>query len=255
MSTFIQIIMKCLMAFLFLFSCFFFLSDEMKNQMKFDLITVLLGSSIQQETSFVQVSAETVNRPIKVYLYNTHQSEEYIDGVTVYEVTSMFAQMLRSEGVDVVFETADFLEELSLQNKKYNQLYTISRVHLEDALVEHGPFDLILDVHRDSTSRSVSVVEQDGIEYARLMFVIGEKSSNASDVRALSSALSDKMNHMLSGIMREPFSRQSVYNQDMVNHMLLLEVGSDQNTSSEALRSLRIFVQMLKREGYLYDGF
>lgn len=192
----------------------------------------------------------------KIYLYNTHQSEEYLDGITIFEVTYQLAVMLKEAGFDVIFETSDFLQEMTNQNLKYHQLYTVSRQHLNDALADEGPFDLIIDVHRDSTKRSVSIVEHEGNVYGRLMFVIGNKSINAKQVAAHSHALTDKMNQRLSGIMREPFIRESVYNQDMAENMLLLEVGSDQNTSSEVLRSLEVFVDMLKKEGFnetIYD--
>ena len=257
MRNLIQIVFKCLLV-CFLFSwCVMLMSNETKNQMRSDFLKLLIGYQVNQEILLpVHGQVEEVQEePYRIYLYNTHQSEEYIDGVSIYEVTSLFAQMLRSEGFEVVFETADFHEVLSAQNKKYSQLYTISRAYLEQALIEHGPFDLIVDVHRDSASRSVSVVEHEGIEYARLMFVIGEKSENASKVRELSQTYSDKMNQGRSGIMREPFTRQSEYNQGVAEMMLLLEVGSDQNTSSEALRSLKILVEFLKREGLSFDDF
>ena len=255
MKTLVQIFFKCFLVFFMMMCCAFSLSEQSRNEIKSDLYVVLLGSETRVE-SVVSVHAQSQEtRPYRIYLYNTHQSEEYIDGITIKEVTSSFAQMLRSEGFEVVFETADFLEQLHLQNKQYNQLYTISRVYLEEALIHHGPFDLIIDVHRDSTTRSVSVIEQDGVEYARLMFVIGEKSENATQVRQWSQAYTDKMNQSFPGIMREPFSRQSQYNQDVSDKMLLLEVGSDQNTSSEALRSLRVLVEVLKREGSAFEGF
>ena len=256
MRNLIQILFKCLLVYFLFAWCLALMSDEILNQMKKELMMFLIGFSETQEMILpVEGQVDDVlNQPLKIYLYNTHQSEEYIDGVTVFEVTSLFAQMLRSEGFEVVFETSDFLEELSSQNKKYNQLYTISKSYLEEALVQHGTFDLIIDVHRDSAPRSVSVIEHEGVEYARLMFVIGEKSENAAKVRAMSQTYSDKMNQALAGIMREPFTRQSEYNQGVADHILLLEVGSDQNTSSEALRSLKVLADLLKQEGLLFEG-
>ena len=255
MKTFIQLILKCLLILGVFMMMVVSLSDDNKSKLKYDLLRVLFKGNRENQAMVIETFASEIQdtKPKKIYLYNTHQSEEYIDGVTVFEVTSLFAQMLRSEGFEVVFETGDFLEELSAQNKKYNQLYTISKSYLEEALVQHGPFDLIIDVHRDSAPRSVSVVEYDGVEYARLMFVIGEKSENAAKVRAMSQTYSDKMNQSLEGIMREPFTRQSEYNQGVADYILLLEVGSDQNTSSEALRSLKVLVELLKQEGLLFE--
>ncbi len=267
MKTFIQMMLKCTLFVLAVGMMLFHLSDQTILKMKSDFLSRLIQpQNINTDQVKMILTAyptnsvenepnESMNIPVikknrkRIYLYNTHQTEEYIDGLTVFEVTAQFAEMLSNAGFEVVFETSDFMAELNRQNLKYNQLYTVSRKYLAQALQNQGEFDLIIDVHRDSASRSVSVVEKQGIAYGRLMFVIGNKSSNAQSVAAHSRTLTDKMNQSFSGIMREPFIRQSVYNQDMREHMLLLEVGSDQNTSSEVLRSLEILVEVLKKEG------
>ena len=265
MKIFIQMMLKGLMFII----CLVFLSTKLSYEISAELrnrfLTHLLQinhflnetSSLNQmndiekqwnETNQIEVPLISENKK-KIYLYNTHQSEEYIDGITIFEVTYQFAQMLKHAGFDVIFETSDFMSELNEEGLKYNQLYTISRRHIAETLEKEGPFDLIVDVHRDSAKRSVSVIEADGVVYGRLMFVIGNKSSNVSLVSAHSHSLTDKMNQRIPDIMREPFIRQSVYNQDMADYMLLLEVGSDQNTSSEVLRSLEILVDVLQKEG------
>lgn len=184
----------------------------------------------------------------RIYLYNTHQSETYNDGVSIYEVTVHFAKILQELGFEVVFESSNFLKEAEKEGLKYNQLYTISRRHINEALVNYGGFDLVIDVHRDSCSRSVSYVSENNVDYAKLMFVVGMKSSNASAIMQHAQALTDKMRVKVSAIMREPFERQSVYNQDMMEKMLLLEVGGDHNSSLEAINSLTVFAQVLKEE-------
>lgn len=184
----------------------------------------------------------------RIFLYNTHQTETYTDDVSIYEVTVKLAQMLKEAGFEVVFESSNFLEQAQKEGLKYNQLYTISRRYVNEAFVNYGGFDLVIDVHRDSCDRSVSLLRTNEKDYAKMMFVVGMKSSNAAAVMQLSRTLTDKMLQRQSGIMREPFERQSVYNQDMFERMVLLEVGGDQNSSQEALNSLAVFVEMLKEE-------
>lgn len=185
----------------------------------------------------------------RIFLYNTHQSETYSDGVTIYEVTIQFAKMLEEAGFEVVFESTNFLEEAQKEGIKYNQLYTVSRKYINEAFVNYGGFDLVIDVHRDSCDRAVSLYENHGMDYARLMFVVGMKSKNANKIMDISLTVTDKMQQIENGIMRSPFKRQSVYNQDMFEKMLLLEVGADQNTSAEAINSLRLLTKVLK-EGW-----
>jgi len=186
----------------------------------------------------------------RIFLYNTHQSETYSDGVTIYEVTVHFAKMLEDAGFDVIFESSNFLEEAMKEGIDYSQLYAISRKYINEAFVNYGGFDLVIDVHRDSCDRSVSLYQSEDMNYARLMFVVGMKSENANEIMELSMTVTDKMQQRENGIMRAPFKRQSVYNQDMFNKMLLLEVGADQNTSTEALNSLRLLTKVLKEEWF-----
>ncbi len=184
----------------------------------------------------------------RILLYNTHQTELYADGISIYEVTIAFVQMLQDEGFEVVFISDDFSQVANEEGLDYSQLYSISRRFVNEAFVNYGGFDLVIDVHRDACDRDVSLHLNNEISYARLMFVIGMKSSNMDEVYELSSYYTDKMQQISSGIMREPFERASIYNQDMFSKMLLLEVGGHLNTSSEALRSLELFAKVLKED-------
>ena len=82
-----------------------------------------------------------------------------------------------------------------------------------------------------------------------MMFVVGMKSSNAAHVMEHSRQLTDKINQVMQGIMRSVFQRQSVYNQDMAKNMVLLELGTDQNSTEEVRHSLRILVEALTNGG------
>ena len=107
----------------------------------------------------------------------------------------------------------------------------------------------LVDLHRDSAPRSASILESDGVTYAKMMFVVGMKSSNAAHVMEHSRQLTDKINQVMPGIMRSVFERQSVYNQDMAENMVLLELGTDQNSTEEVRHSLRILVEALTNGG------
>lgn len=210
--------------------------------------TIQASDKIEIAIPLIPNFKERTSSGKRIYLYNTHQSETYNDGVSIYEVTVHFAKRLQEHGFEVVFESSNFLKEAEKEGLKYNQLYTISRRHINEALVNYGGFDLVIDVHRDSCARKVSYVQENEVDYARLMFVVGMKSPNASSIMQHAQALTDKMRNKVSSIMREPFERQSIYNQDMMEKMLLLEVGGEHNSSLEAINSLTVFAQVLKEE-------
>ncbi len=97
----------------------------------------LLNSNVKNATikvSKVNLPLETVNEkkePI-VYLYNTHQSEEYAD-YSVYNATIGLATRLNNIGVPTVFEEQSVTVFLQNNNLKYYKSYEVSRTYLESA--------------------------------------------------------------------------------------------------------------------------
>lgn len=185
----------------------------------------------------------------RVFIYSTHQSETFTDGTTIYETSIELAKRLKAKGFEVVVETHNFLQEADDLGMKYNELYAISRKYLNEAFVNYGGFDLIIDLHRDSAPRDVSVLKEGDIEYAKMMFVVGMKSANVQSIMSVSKTLTDKINAIKPGIMRSVFERNSVYNQDMNENMVLIELGSDTNSYQEVIHSLDILVEGLASKG------
>ena len=278
MKTKLKITLKCLLILAFLVMTSFFSGfRDLLSQNKTSVLESILHPvidldriSIKEQLALLpdfkqaveRIDEVVVNEPFvpkfekeekpekkSVYIYNTHQSETYSDGTTTYEIGMELAKMLEEEGYYVYFQTGNFLREAEEEGLKYNQLYTISRRHINDTFAEHGGFDLVIDLHRDSAPRSASILESDGVTYAKMMFVVGMKSSNAAHVMEHSRQLTDKINQVMPGIMRSVFQRQSVYNQDMAKNMVLMELGTDQNSTEEVRHSLRILVEALTNGG------
>lgn len=185
-----------------------------------------------------------------IYIYNTHQYEEYADDGNVWEIAYVLAKKLEEAGFYVVVEGNDFLLDAEKKGYNYNQLYLISRQFIQDAFVNYGGFDLTIDLHRDAAPKSaVTFTDENGKSYAKMMFVVGMNSENASAVMNHSISLTDKINAVKPGIMRSVFERQAVYNQDMDPNMVLLELGADTNTLEEVLNSLDVLTEALKSGG------
>jgi len=217
------------------------------------LSSVELKDVLASKSAFSFVSQQiTDTKPIdsivptkKIFIYNTHQAERYADDFTIMDASFLLAEELRKEGFFVVYETTDFEEVASIESLGYNKRYTISRRYLIQALEKYGDFDLILDIHRDSTTRQVSLLETNQGNYARMMFVVGTKNNPSDASRLLSQSLTDKINSKVNGIMRSVFTREAMYNQDMNKNMVLIEIGSDQNTLNEVYRSLQVLKEAI----------
>lgn len=175
-----------------------------------------------------------------VYIYNTHQSEGYVGGETVMDAAAILGNKLEERGIHVVLETANFAEYLKARGLDYNQSYQASNNFMNDALVNYGGFDLIIDLHRDAIPREASFMEANGKTYAKMMPVIGGLSTNAEVIKKNSSTLSDIIDGKVHGIMRSVMVREAYYNQSVSDRMMLIECGGDVNPFDEVKNSMEV---------------
>lgn len=175
-----------------------------------------------------------------VYIYNTHQSEAYAGGETVMDAAAILGNKLEERGIHVVLETASFSDYLKAKNLDYNDSYEASRSFMNDALVNYGGFDLIIDLHRDAIPRDASYLKANGKTYAKMMPVIGGLSSNADVIKKNSSTLSDIIDSKVHGIMRSTMVREAYYNQSVSDRMMLIECGGDVNPFDEVKNSMDV---------------
>lgn len=180
----------------------------------------------------------------RIYIYNTHQMEEYLDQNTVMEATQYLANKLRKGGMIVDTETNDFVAYGREKGWGYNDLYKVSRYFLQKKL-ESNQYDLIIDFHRDSLKREQTYFTANGKNYAKLMIVIGTLSPHFDAAYYKATTLSDKINQGAVAIMKPVYKQYARYNQDFQENMMLLEVGSNQNNYEEILNSLDIFAKAL----------
>ena len=205
-----------------------------------------------EELPPVPLIEEEINLDKTVYIYSTHQQEAYMDQNTVVEASLHLASLLEEKGIHVQVESADFALALQEQGLNYNDSYLISRNYLIDALMSGKGYDLIVDFHRDSLPRESAYVNANGKNYAKMMCVLGGLSENQAHIYERTMTLFDKSNTYVDGIMKSTMNREAYYNQDIHENMMLIEVGSDQNTYEEIENSVQILAdaitEMLKEE-------
>lgn len=196
---------------------------------------------------------EIINPPIvlpqkamykSILLYNTHQMEEYADEGNVITAATYFKEKLEKKGFVVDFITDDFVAYGRNLGYGYKQLYSVSRVFLEEALQEKD-YDLIIDFHRDALPREITYVTYEGKDYAKLMFSIGVNNTNYQKNYQTASTIYDKLSNQEIPIMKPIYTIRSTYNQDLGNQIVLLEVGSHTNKYQEVLNSLDVLVEVL----------
>lgn len=185
----------------------------------------------------------------KVYIYNTHQTEEYKD-TNVFEAAKYLKNLLIDKGFDVYLEETNIKNVLNENDWSYKDSYKVTRELLNKKL--DLEYDLYIDFHRDSSDRDVSTTSINDKDYARLMFVIGAKHETYSNNYQLAEVLNKYLKNFNNKITRGIYVRKSSsYNQDLDPNVILIEVGGPKNTSEEVNNSLEVLSDVI--ENYYYE--
>ena len=201
---------------------------------------------------------------VDIYLYNTHQTESYsyqkINEYNINETVLLASYMLREKlkpyDLNAYVETANISEILRINNWKYKYSYNASRLLVEEFLKNNNP-KLIIDIHRDSGSYEKTTFNDNGKNYAKVMFVVGKKNPNYEHNYNVAVTLNDIIKENLPGlsrgiILKDGNNVNGIYNQDLSPQMVLIEIGGEYNTITEVNNTLDILSKVLYR--YLNEG-
>ena len=175
----------------------------------------------------------------KILIVHTHASEAYTPepGFT-YEPSD-------------TLRTQDETRSVIRLGSEIARMQTI----IESYLAQYPSIQMVLDVHRDAVEDRAGfpaalTTELDGEDYARLMLVVGtdegglthprwqENLANALKLQAL-------VNRSAPGLCRDIDLRTERFNQHETDGSLLCEFGASGNTLSQALRTARVFADVL----------
>lgn len=197
--------------------------------------------------SVPEVPTEEQQNKKRIYIYNTHQSEAYEEKETVMDAAALLGDQLQKKGFDVVLETNSISAYAIELGYTYDQYYLVSNQFLNDALVNYGGFDLIIDLHRDSIPKEASYYEENGVRYAKMMFVVGGLGNHVNEITANSTTLTDIMNQSHNGIMRNVMTKEAYYNQNVHQNMVLIELGGDVNPFDEVKQSIQVLAEGIEQ--------
>lgn len=191
-----------------------------------------------------------INNP-RVYIYNTHQLEGYsATNFEAYNITPnvMMASYLLKEklnklGTSTIVETSSITDFLSLNGWDYASSYDASRFYMLDAINKYASLDLLIDLHRDSISRNLSTVEINGKSYAKILFVVGLDydgyETNLSLANELNRRIKEKYPTLSRGVIKKTGNNvNGIYNQDVADHVILIECGGTDNSIEEVMNTI-----------------
>jgi stage II sporulation protein P len=238
-------------------------------------ISIIIDENEHSDTDVSdEITIDVQDYPITKYenptvlIYHTHTREAYTpeyagqyaacgtfrtddERYSVCAVGQKLADQLSGQyGFTVIHDTT--MNETTPFAKSYDKsLETV----LKD-IKENPNIDVFIDVHRDSIGDAAyaqsQVIEKDGKRYAKVMFVVGRgddyKGAEAPDWQsnyALAQAITEKINAIMPGLAKAPMVKTKRYNQHLSDKCMLIEVGYDANSITEAENSAGIVSKAL----------
>lgn len=210
-----------------------------------------IESLLNSKCSF---TVEKNNQP-QVLIMHTHTTESYIlhdsdyytenddqrsleNEKNMVAIGNVFEKVLREAGIGVIHDTTVH------DHPSYTGSYSRSAKTVSSDLKAYPSIKVVIDIHRDAIMRESDKVKPiakiDGKNAAQVMLVMGSQTGSVTDhenwQENLKFALKyqEKMEEMYPGLARAMMLNSSKYNQNLSIGSILLEVGSDANTLSEA---------------------
>lgn len=189
-----------------------------------------------------------------IYIYNSHQTEEYAaSSFLEYSVnpTVMMADYIIEDAFNkneykTLVEEESIKEILNSNNWKYSYSYHASRMLLEKRKSENPTLKYFIDVHRDSLKKERTTITIGDKDYATLLFIVGldnvSYQSNLDFTTNINSCLDTNYPSLSKGIYKKSGTGvNGIYNQDFSPYTILVEIGGYENTTTEVLNSSLAF--------------
>lgn len=214
---------------------------------------------LSKVTSYIDDPNPTYVQNPKVYIYNSHQLENYsTKNLEAYNVTPnvMMASYLLKEklnklNIPTIVETSDITEFMRINNWTHADSYKASRFYILETLNNNPNLELIIDLHRDALNHDASTVRISGKDYAKVLFVVGLEHDNYQKNLDLANKLNKKINLNYEGLSRgvikkEGINVDGIYNQDISPKMILLEVGGNESSIEEVMNTIEAVSEIIK---------
>ncbi len=185
-----------------------------------------------------------------VGIYHTHTAESFLptSGVThrpggqrgdIVDVGDALLQRLAKHGIAAV-QSRNIHDYPS-----FMKAYGPSEATARKMLADNPSIQMIFDIHRDADKRENSLVTVNGVEMARITLVVGMGQQDLvqphwQQNHAFAKLIDARLNQHYPGLSRGIQLVEWRYNQHLHPRALLVEVGCQENSREEAIRSIEL---------------
>lgn len=184
----------------------------------------------------------------KVYLYNTHDLEQYKDfiqniKISVGNASLLLSNNLKSIGIDVIVEKQKVSD---LTNNDLSKSFDISKTLIEN-IIQSENIDLFIDLHRDDEKKEVTTLELNGKKYAKVKFVVGRKNKNYMLNYNLTELINRKIKEKYPDLTRGIVLNDNyTYNQELSEKIIFINIGGYENDIVEVKNTIDLLGPIIK---------
>lgn len=210
----------------------------------------------QEEVIKTTTSKKTVATEPSIYIYNTHQTEEYAATNFVEYSVKPTVQMnnyiledtFTKAGKKVLVEENSIKQVLNQNGWKYAASYKASRILMEQAKKQNPSLKYFIDVHRDSLNKDRTTLILNEKSYAKILFIVGMENPSYTQNLEFTTKINTKINEKYPGLTKGIYKKEGegvngIYNQDFSPYTILVEMGGPENTVDEILNTSLAFAE------------
>lgn len=203
----------------------------------------------------------------QILIYHTHGSEAYRGSRkgrksdTVIGVGDVLTKRLEQKNIKVVHDRNIY--DVKNGKEERSKAYNYAATAIEKNLRKYPSIQVVIDLHRDGVNESTKLVtRQNGKKMAQIMFFNGMsrtatngnikylKNPNKQTNLAFSLQLQAQAALKYPGFTRKIYIKGYRYNLHYRGRSLLVEVGAQNNTLSEAKASMSLLAELLNNVLY-----
>ena len=232
-----------------------FIGSINKNYKPVNLLSTNYYELVDTKKKKVNVNSNSNSNSLPlIYIYNSHQTEEYLPSnfiesevkPTVMMADYIMEDIFNKNNFNTIVEERSIKQKLNENNWKYYKSSDASRIYIDDTKTNNPSIKYFIDVHRDSLKRDKTTVEINGKSYAKTIFLIGLENDNYNENLEFTTKINDKLNEKYPNLSKGIYKKggegvNGVYNQDNSKYTILLEIGGPENNTTEVLNSTLAF--------------
>lgn len=184
-----------------------------------------------------------------IYLYNTHQTEEYSNSDMPYNINPtvtinnyIMKEVFEKNNFKTLVEERSIKDILNINSWNYAASYKASRIYMEDAKKNNTSLKYFIDIHRDSLKKDRTSITINEKNYAKMLFIVGLEHETYQQNLNFTEQINNKINELYPGLSKGIYKKSGtgvngIYNQDFAPYTILIEIGGQDNTVEEVMNT------------------